>query len=88
MTILVKTYFIDGFQPEGPLKSTTLRLTGRCITSVEKSLEAIELSTTCQSRGQKEHESPIQLFTSAFGFGKKLIYSPLTNHDILFDLVQ
>ena len=54
------------------LKSTTLRLTGRCITFVEKPLEAI-VSTTFKSHGQKEHESRIQLFTPTFGFGKIII---------------
>ena len=29
-----------------------------------------------------------QLFASAFGFGKSLICSPQTNHDILHNLVQ
>ena len=29
-----------------------------------------------------------QLFASAFGFGKYLIYSPQTNHNILRNLVQ
>ena len=35
------------------VKNTTLRLIGKCIALVEKSLEAIELSTTLKSRASR-----------------------------------
>ena len=52
------------------VKSTALRLTGRCITLIEKSLEPIELSTTFKCSDQKKHRGPMQLFASPLGFGK------------------